>query len=192
MTDPPDGDGTRDDGAAGGDGAHDPDGAASAAMTGRLDYPMFVVTAASGGEAGGCLAGFVSQCSIVPCRFVACISKENHTLRIALDAGALGLHLLGEDQMDLASVFGELTADRAGKLDLVDWHAGETGAPVLDQCAAWVEGPVVARVDFGDHVGHVVEPVAGGAGRRTGELWYSAARHLRPGHPPDESRGRRS
>jgi flavin reductase (DIM6/NTAB) family NADH-FMN oxidoreductase RutF len=159
---------------------------AAAALVGRVDYPLYVVTASDGREHSGCLAGFVTQCSILPARFLACISKENHTAPVAARAGALGIHLLGHDQRDLARIFGELTGDDADKFALVDWHAGATGAPLLDACAAWLEGPVLLRLDLGDHVGHLVEPVAGGGGGAEGELWYSAVGGLHAGHPPGE------
>jgi flavin reductase (DIM6/NTAB) family NADH-FMN oxidoreductase RutF len=157
---------------------------AASAMVGRLDYPMFVVTAISATSPSGCLAGFVTQCSIVPARFLVCLSKENHTAGVAARAGALGVHLLGADQLDLAGIFGELTGDRTDKFELVEWHRGTTGVPLLPHCAAWLEGPVLHRFDLGDHVGHVVEPVAGGGGGAPGELLYSSAKHLHPGHPP--------
>lgn len=157
---------------------------AAAALVARVDYPMFVVTASAGGEPSGCLAGFVTQCSILPARFFVCISKENHTIAVAERAVALGLHLLGSDQLDVARIFGELTGDTTDKFALVDWHAGSTGAPVLDVCAAWLEGSVMRRIDVGDHIGYLVESIAGGGGGAAGELWYSAARRLHAGHPP--------
>jgi len=159
---------------------------AAAAMVARLDYPMFVVTANDGTERSGCLAGFVTQCSIIPARFVVCISKQNHTCGVATRATALGLNLLGDDQMDLASVFGELTGDRTDKFGRVAWHEDPSGAPVLEQCAAWLCGTVLERRDLGDHVGHLLEPSSGGGGGEHGLLRYGQARRLRPGHPPHE------
>lgn len=156
---------------------------ANGAMVRRLDYPMFVVTAADGDEVSGCLAGFVTQCSIHPPRYVVCLSKKNHTFPVATRSASLGLHLLGVDQHDLAAHFGELTGDRADKLAGLPWHLGATGVPVLEDCSAWLEGRVLDRVDFGDHVGHLVEPVAGGAGPFPGHLMFSQVKDLEPGHP---------
>lgn len=152
-------------------------------MVATLDYPMFVVTAAAGTEVSGCLAGFVTQCSIGPPRYVVCISKENHTYSVAVRASGLGLHLLGRDQHQLAALFGELTGDRTGKLDRVAWRPGGTGAPLLAECAAWVEGRVLERLDLGDHVGHLIEPIDGGRGPHPGQLTFSQVQDLSPGHP---------
>lgn len=159
---------------------------ANAAMVRRLDYPMFVVTAADEEEVSGCLAGFVTQCSIEPVRYLVCISKLNHTYRVAARSAGLGLHALGADQHDLAARFGERTGDRTDKLAGIDWRPGATGAPLLAQCAAWVEGRVLDRVDVGDHVGHLLGPIAGGKGPHQGELLFSQVRDLDPGHPAHE------
>ena len=159
---------------------------AAAALVGRVDYPMFVVTTIAETEPSGCLAGFVTQCSIIPARFIVCVSKKNHTFGIASRAETLGVHLLGRAQLDIARVFGELTGDHADKFALVNWRSSATGVPLLEKCAAWFEGRVLDRFDVGDHVGHLVEPVAGGGGGAEGELWYSAARRLHPGHPPTD------
>ena len=162
---------------------NDPTSAANHAMVERLDYPMFVVTVADGDEASGCLAGFVTQCSIEPARYLVCISKENHTYPVAARSAGLGLHLLGSSQHELAAVFGELTGDRADKLSRVQWRPGATGVPLLAECAAWIEGTVLDRLDLGDHVGHLVEPFAGGPGTSAGLLTFSRVHDLSPGHP---------
>lgn len=162
--------------------------AAMAALVDRADYPMFVVTAFDGAEASGCLMGFLTQCSILPARLLVCISKENRTASVAAGSRGLGVHLLGEDQLAMAAVFGEGTGDRIDKFERPDvaWHPGVTGAPIVEACAAWVEGTIRARFDLGDHVGHLLDPVAGGGGGAGGLLRYGQVRDLRPGHPPGE------
>jgi flavin reductase (DIM6/NTAB) family NADH-FMN oxidoreductase RutF len=93
----------------------------------RVDYPYFVVTALTEeGALGGCLAGFVTQCSVDPPNFLVCISKVNHTYAIAEGSAAMGLHLLGTDQEELARRFGEETGDRVDKFAGLDWAPGDT------------------------------------------------------------------
>src|SRR4051794_41781759 len=50
----------------------------------ELDYPMFIVTVAAGGERAGCLVGFATQCSINPPRFLVCLSDKNRTFRVEI------------------------------------------------------------------------------------------------------------
>ncbi|HEX4244809.1 MAG TPA: flavin reductase family protein, partial [Acidimicrobiales bacterium] len=156
---------------------------AIASLVSRLDYPLFVVTVSSSEERSGCLVGFVTQCSIQPPRYLVCISKENHTFDVSRKATALALHLLGRDQHHVASVFGEETGDDVDKFAQVSWTDGVTGSPVLSECAAWMEGAIIDRVDVGDHVACLVDPVAGGLGSHDGQFTLSDAGDLEPGHP---------
>ena len=155
-------------------------------MTERSDYALYVVTATGrSGRRSGCLAGFVTQCSIEPVRFIVCVSKVNQTFETVEEASALALHLLGRDQHDLASLFGEATGDEVDKFAHCEWAPGTTGAPVLAACAAWVEATIDERFDVGDHRALLVSPVTGGAGVCGGVLTYQEARGLSPGHPAD-------
>lgn len=148
------------------------------------DYPLYVVTvAAFGGEVSGCLAGFVTQCSISPVRYLVCISPRNHTYGYARRARALALHALGAGQADTARLFGEETGDEVDKLARCAWHPGPDGVPVLDRCAAWVAGPTLGTVPVGDHQAFLVEPVDGGAGPEAGLLTIRNGPDLKAGHP---------
>jgi flavin reductase (DIM6/NTAB) family NADH-FMN oxidoreductase RutF len=153
------------------------------ALAGRADYPLYVVTASHGEDLGGCLAGFVTQCSIRPLRYLVCISKQNRTFHLAEAARFLALHLLGRDQTEAARWFGEATGDQVDKLGPVAWHGGPDGVPVLDHCAAWVAGPVLDRHPVGDHEAFVLAAVHGGPGDHEGVLLFRSAPPLNPGHP---------
>jgi flavin reductase (DIM6/NTAB) family NADH-FMN oxidoreductase RutF len=147
------------------------------------NYPLYVVTAQADDELSGCLAGFVTQASIDPVRFIACVSKINHTFGVAKRAAGLGLHLLGSDQREIASLFGEQSDDWIDKFDNVEWTRGVTGAPVLSACSAWVEGPVINRMSGGDHEAFLIAVIAGGKGMHPGQFMLSDATDFEPGHP---------
>jgi flavin reductase (DIM6/NTAB) family NADH-FMN oxidoreductase RutF len=148
-----------------------------------LDYPMLIVTAVAGGERSGCLVGFAAQCSIDPQRLMVWISRANHTAGIASRSQALGVHFPSRAQGDLAALFGAETGDHTDKFRRCRWHDGPLGVPLLDDCQRWVVGTILRRDDTGDHVGHLLEPVASGSGPWEGQLGYQAVRDLHPGHP---------
>jgi flavin reductase (DIM6/NTAB) family NADH-FMN oxidoreductase RutF len=154
-------------------------------LMGKLDGPMFVVTAsAADGERSGCLVGFTTQCSIDPGRYLVCLSVTNHTHGVAARAGHLGVHLLPEDRLDLASRFGEHTGDDVDKFAGPDWSEGFAGVPILDGCPDWFVGRVLDRVPLGDHTGHLLDPVAASAvDGPLGFLTLRRAGSLDPGHP---------
>jgi flavin reductase (DIM6/NTAB) family NADH-FMN oxidoreductase RutF len=149
----------------------------------RLDYPMFVLTAAAGGERSGCLIGFTSQCSIHPPRFAVWVSEKNHTFGVARRAGVLAVHTLRADQKDLAELFGGETGDEVDKFARCDWHEGPAGVPVLDGVAGWFAGRVLERLDTGDHLGFLLEPFAAESDD-TPSLTFQDVKDLEPGHAP--------
>ncbi|MFD7233313.1 flavin reductase family protein [Streptomyces sp. NPDC059881] len=155
-------------------------------FTDALDGPMYVVTAASGGERAGCLVGFASQCSIDPPRFAVWLSIANHTYRVAREAEYLTVHLLHREDRALAELFGGETGDRVDKFATVDWRPGEAGSPVLQQLSTCFTGRIEGRVEGGDHVGFLLAPAAvcpQNEGPPPPLLHYRELRHLEPGHP---------
>jgi flavin reductase (DIM6/NTAB) family NADH-FMN oxidoreductase RutF len=148
-----------------------------------LDYPMFVVTTRSGEESAGCLVGFASQVSIHPHRFLVGLSKRNRTYRVAESASHLAVHVLERRHCELARLFGGETGDRTDKFAMCAWHSGPQGLPILDDAVGWFAGAVLSRYDLGDHVGFLLEPVAGSAPDKFGQLvTFSDVRDLEPGH----------
>ena len=156
---------------------------AFAAVTGLLDGPMVIVTASDGTERSGCLVGFHTQCSIDPCRWLVCISKENHTLRVAAGASTLAIHPLRADQLELARLFGATTDDAIDKFGQCGWREGAGGAPILTGCD-WMVGRVLERFELGDHVGYLVAVTEVGHDHPDApQLGFQAVRGLPPGHP---------
>jgi len=156
---------------------------AFAQLVAGLDYPLYVATTASGSERSGCLIGFATQCSIHPPRFLACISKRNHTLGLARRGTVLAVHVIEERNKDLAELFGGETGDEVDKFAAVRWHEVH-GVPVLDDCNRWFAGSILQQIDFGDHVGFLLAPLDCETAGDAGQLTYQQARDIEPGHQP--------
>jgi flavin reductase (DIM6/NTAB) family NADH-FMN oxidoreductase RutF len=154
------------------------------ALTSGLEYPMFIVTAAAGGERNGCLVGFATQCSIDPPTLLVCISKANRTFGTAENAASLVVHYLGTDDEPLARLFGESTGDDEDKFTQCSWTERPDGTPVLDGCRGWVSGDVISRTDVGDHVAMAVRVnAAERRDRDAGQLGFQRVKDFDPGHP---------
>jgi flavin reductase (DIM6/NTAB) family NADH-FMN oxidoreductase RutF len=156
-------------------------------ITAAHDYALFVVTTAGGEQLAGCLAGFVTQCSLSPPRFLVCLSKQNHTYRVAERASVLALHLLGRDQIQLASLFGELSGDMADKFSRCDWRFSSAGVPVLRHCPAWVTGRILRHFSVGDHEAFLITVDQGGKGKVRPQLTLQKAPSFSPGHPANNA-----
>jgi flavin reductase (DIM6/NTAB) family NADH-FMN oxidoreductase RutF len=152
-------------------------------LVATLDYPLYVVTTAFEDEPTGCLIGFATQCSIHPPRFLACISKKNHTLLLARRATTLAVHIIEQKDKSIAELFGGETGDEVDKFSEVRWHFAH-GVPILDACERWFAGSVLEHIDLGDHVGFLLEPIDTGQSATSEQLTFQKARDIEPGHEP--------
>jgi flavin reductase (DIM6/NTAB) family NADH-FMN oxidoreductase RutF len=152
-----------------------------------FDGPALVVTAQSDAGRSGCLVAFATQCSIYPPRLLVCLSVVNLTTTVASRARALGVHVLRRDQPHLASLFGEETGDETDKLAEVVWREGLAGAPIIEECSAWLEGIVLDRFPLGDHVGYLLEVVDVRSDLHHKTMRKSDVTAMHAGHPADEA-----
>ena len=151
-------------------------------LVAQLDYPMFIATVTAGGERAGCLIGFATQCSIHPARFLAGISDKNRTFRVASGADSMAIHLVPENANELAELFGGETGDDVDKFERCVWRPGPGGVPLLDGCPNRFVGRILDRVDFGDHVGMVLEPFLAEEDEESGQLGFHRAKRIDSGH----------
>ncbi len=152
-----------------------------------LDGAMSVVTTAAGGERAGCLVGFQCQCGIEPPRYAVWLSKANRTYRVGLLATHLAVHLLTEDDGDLAEHFGVETGDEVDKFAGVRWTAGPGDVPLLERLPNRLVGRRVTLLDDGgDHVCVVLEPEAADSTGGFRPLRLADVAHLDAGHAATE------
>jgi flavin reductase (DIM6/NTAB) family NADH-FMN oxidoreductase RutF len=147
-----------------------------------LNYPMFVVTAASEQRRAGCLVGFTTQVSIDPPRFLVCLSVKNHTYEVAKSAGLLAIHVVTPDQRQLAELFGEKTGHDTDKFAQCSWRPGPQGIPLLDDCPRLVVGRVLETSNLGDHVGFLLEPVEATVRSTAEPIMFEDVADMEPGH----------
>lgn len=153
-------------------------------LAGSLDYPLFIVTASDGDRREGCVIGFATQCSVHPPRFLACLSRENRTFRLACDIDALAVHVLPRARPELAELFGGRTGDDIDKFTRCAWHLGPRGLPILDACPSWFAGTICARHDLGDHVGFLLDPFDAQSAPGDAAMFFQAVKDvIEPGHP---------
>ena len=152
-------------------------------LVATFDYPLYVVTTALQNRPAGCLIGFATQCSIHPPRFLACISKKNHTLPLARRDTLLAVHVIEEKNKHIAELFGGETGDEVDKFARLSWHFAH-GVPILDGCQRWFAGSILEQIDFGDHVGFLLEPIDTEQNATSEQLTFQRARDIEPGHKP--------
>lgn len=141
-------------------------------VTTQLWGPVVIVTAAHAGQRSGQVAISCISASIVPGRprVQASLWRLNFTHDLVAQSGALALHTLRRDQMNLVKHFGLQSGRQADKFAGLDWRTGTTGPPILADCQGWIEGRVVNAMNGGDMTTFLVDIVDGERRGDSGDL----------------------
>lgn len=121
---------------------------------------VYVLTARAGERLGAATVTWVSQISFRPPLIMAAVRRDSNVFRCLAESGSAVLHIVGEQQRDIAKRFFHPTRAEAGRLNGEPWAAGHTAAPVLERLPAHVECRVGRVVDSGgDHAMVILEAV---------------------------------
>jgi 3-hydroxy-9,10-secoandrosta-1,3,5(10)-triene-9,17-dione monooxygenase reductase component len=111
---------------------------------------------ADGGRAGLTSNSFNSV-SLTPPLVLWSLALTSTNLAAFVDATHFAVHVLTEEQRDVANQFARKGGDKFEGLDI---HAGVGGLPLLPRCAAQFQCRKVAQYEGGDHlifIGEVLE-----------------------------------
>ena len=112
------------------------------------------------GRISAATVNWVTQASFKPPLVAVGVKTDSQIHDIIKTAGNFALNVLGNGQQGTAYSFFK-PAERDGqKISGEPFHAGSTGAPVLENTPAFVECRLVTTVEEGDHsifVGEVVD-----------------------------------
>ncbi len=125
---------------------------------------------ADGFAHGLTVSGFLSL-SLEPPLVLVSIGQELYSHDLLGKSRAFAVNILHANQKDLSDKF----AGRWGDVDRfsgVTWHTETTGAPVLDDCAAWLDCRLVSSYEAGDHTIYVGEVVASNVNGDLAPLLY--------------------
>jgi flavin reductase (DIM6/NTAB) family NADH-FMN oxidoreductase RutF len=114
-----------------------------------------VVTTTVDGKPLGFTANSFSSISLDPPLISVCIGKTSSNFEAFSRATTFNVTILSEQQRHVSKAFSARGVDRFA---LVEWKAGDLGAPLIEGGAAWFECTLQQRVDAGDHhilIGHV-------------------------------------
>jgi flavin reductase (DIM6/NTAB) family NADH-FMN oxidoreductase RutF len=127
----------------------------------RLTSGVYVIGAAHGGRTNAFTAAWLMQVAFDPLLVALSVNTSNASFPLLQGSGAFVVNVLHQGQLELARHFGTRSGADVDKLRDVRWRAGQFGAPVLSDAAAFLECRVTATVDAGDHAIVVAEVVDG-------------------------------
>jgi flavin reductase (DIM6/NTAB) family NADH-FMN oxidoreductase RutF len=131
-----------------------------------ITYGIYLLGVVADDSVAVMVVSWVSQVSFRPRRVAVCIKKTRYCHDCVKSGGAFSLCVLEKGQQEvMARLKREKKADERTVAGL-PYERGQTGAPILKDCAGFLDCRLVQAVDAGDHtifIGDVVgEGVLGG------------------------------
>jgi flavin reductase (DIM6/NTAB) family NADH-FMN oxidoreductase RutF len=128
-------------------------------IIGHFATGVTVITCAAGEEMQGMTATAFASLSLDPVMVLICVDKETHTHGVLERGGVFAVNILGEHQEDVSRLFAKRAEPEIGTLRGQRFRLADTGAPILEDCLAFLECRVADVLEGGDHsifIGEVV------------------------------------
>jgi flavin reductase (DIM6/NTAB) family NADH-FMN oxidoreductase RutF len=117
----------------------------------RLTNGVYVIGVSHNGRSNAFTAAWVTQVSFDPLLISLSINPKNFSHKLLRQSRVFAVSILKKGQLDLARHFGCQSGAHSDKLAGQHWRPGTLGAPVLLDCAAYLECRVVGTTAAGDH-----------------------------------------
>ena len=115
-----------------------------------FSYGVYILSSVNEGEYCVSTITWVSQASFEPPMISVCIKRNSASYEIVKKRGEFILHLLGDNQKELASTFFKPTIFESEKLNGEEFSL-ENNLPLLKDIPAYIQCKVVEILENGDH-----------------------------------------
>ncbi|MEE8224376.1 MAG: flavin reductase family protein [candidate division NC10 bacterium] len=139
------------------------DQGAIAALLGKIDQEVFVLTAADGDRRNGQIVVWVMPASIIP-QFpgvVVGVGQMTYTCELIQASRKFALNMLGVDQWQWVPHFGFQSGRDTDKFSTIGFKRGITGSPLLPGTVGYVECEVRAVLDARAHFFYLADVLEG-------------------------------
>ncbi len=135
-----------------------------------------VLTVRDGESLHGMTANAFASVSLSPTLILVCIEKGSTTHTFVSRAGNFAINILSASQELVAKRFAKQIVVPTEPFADLAYHSAATGAPIFDDCIAFVDCRVTAAHEAGDHTIFVAEVEAagfGGAHEQAPLVWFN-------------------
>lgn len=135
-----------------------------------------VLTIRDGESLHGMTANAFASVSLSPTLILVCIEKGNTTHAFVSRSGNFAMNILSATQEQVAKLFAKQVVVSTDPFAGIAHHSAATGAPIFDDCIAYVDCHVISAHDAGDHtifVGHVEAAGYGSAREQAPLVWFN-------------------
>jgi flavin reductase (DIM6/NTAB) family NADH-FMN oxidoreductase RutF len=126
-----------------------------------------VVSARRGDELNAMTVRMATQVSTRPPCLALSIRKRSLTYEFIQSSEVFAVSILAQGQELLGGHFGLRSGRAVHKFVALEHHFGITGAPILDNCSAWMECRVCAMNEIGSQMLVIGEVLAAGVGTQS-------------------------
>ena len=130
-------------------------------------YGVYIVSGKRGDAINALTCAWVTSVSIDPPLVAVAIGKPRFTHDFVKEGNAFAVSVLAQGQEDIGRHFGRVSGRDEDKFSRYEHESKSTGAPILKDCAAWLDCRLIHSYDAGDHtifVGEVID--AGTSGKQ--------------------------
>jgi len=120
-------------------------------IMGQFPTGVTVLAARAGEVVHGMTANAFTSVSLHPPLVLVCVANASRTKPVLDAAGWFAVSILAHDQVEVAQVFSNPELDGFQRFGRVRWRAGQSGAPIIEGCLAYLESRIVATYEAGDH-----------------------------------------
>ena len=141
----------------------------------KISYGLYVVSSVKNGTPNAQICNTVFQLTGSPANIAICINRDNLTNNFVKSSGVFTVNIVGKDDHDLIRTFGYRSGRDVDKFKAVGYFTGKNGAPILDECVAYLECMVRPgmMIEVGTHTLFVAEVVNGKVVRNEEPMTYS-------------------
>ena len=122
-----------------------------------IPYGLYVLGSRNGDELGAAAVNWVTQASFQPPLLAMGVKADSTSLGHLRLKSEFALSILGTGQKDIAFAFFKPTEKDGQTINGYAFETQQSGAPILVDAPAWVEGRVTDVVERGDHAVIVAE-----------------------------------
>jgi flavin reductase (DIM6/NTAB) family NADH-FMN oxidoreductase RutF len=135
-----------------------------------MPYGFYALTSRSGDDVNVMVANWITQASFKPRLLAIGLQKKCYTHGLVEQGGVFAINIFKEEDQKALMPFTKSRAKNPDKMKQAQYDEGsETGCPILDGAAAYIEFKVVNMIDVGgDHDILVGEAVSAGVLKSAG------------------------
>ena len=134
-------------------------------------YGFYSITSRNGDEVNAMVANWIMQTSFEPRMVAIGLAKKAHSHSIISEGGVFAINLFNKEDQEAIMPFTGGRSKRPDKMKNATYTtAPETGCPVLEGAAAYIECKVSQIIDIGGDHDIVVGEVIGGNVMKEGDV----------------------